>query len=462
MVPSPSRTFAGLALALVASLLAARPAGAAPRAPGVSLVDYLGGRDDLSAAQRKAWDKVIRLRFGGAALQEETDVRTEIGVAKAVLAAAIAMGVEPKAGADAAWDAWHGALGFVPPPIAIHYQLLVLQGRRPRGRPIDLAFKFPEYYVEEIAPELVAWWEASLAAGKVPDDALRETQEALEATRLKMRPLLLDKLRLMARLGRELPVARGARKAELESDLDALEGELTRAFTRVARRPEVLDKKKRPFDRLRIQLEDMGLAPTEEDKLLDPDAPPPPPRPVPKLIEPELPPPEDGEPLVEPAGPPPPVLPDQPRPGDPQPPADPKPGRGLAALLGAYAQQLETFVAPWLGTPYRFGGTAPQSGTDCSGFTQGVYREAFALALPRVSADQARAGASVPRHDLRPGDLVFFDLLDRGKVSHVGIFVGGDRFVHASSSAGVKYDDLSLKVYVRAYRGARRVLAYPR
>src|SRR5262249_38208021 len=157
------------------------------------------------------------------------------------------------------WEGYRGALGYVPPPIATHYQILTLQGRQPRGRPIDLAFKFPDYYNEEIAPDLVAYWEEALEKGRIPDDALHETKEALDETRIRMRPLLLDKLRLLARLQRELDVARGSRRAEIEKDVKDVEGELRRSFSKVPRRPEVLDPRKRAYDRLRIQVEDMGL-----------------------------------------------------------------------------------------------------------------------------------------------------------------------------------------------------------
>src|SRR5262249_38918844 len=150
------------------------------------------------------------------------------------------------------------------------------------------------------ASDLVAYWEDALDKGKIQDDARQETIEALEQTRVKMRPLLLDKLRVLARLDRELKVAKGARKPEIEHDEKELEGERQRSFSKVARRPEVRDKRKRPFDRLRIQIEDMGLHPTDEDRMLDPDAPPPPRKPVPEQVEPDRPETPEGEPLTEP------------------------------------------------------------------------------------------------------------------------------------------------------------------
>ncbi len=108
-----------------------------------------------------------------------------------------------------------------------------------------------------------------------------------------------------------------------------------------------------------------------------------------------------------------------------------------------------------LGTPYRFGGANPR-GFDCSGLVQHVFRS-HGLSLPRTVADQARVGR--PTRRLLPGDLVFFRLSGQGP-SHVGIYVGGERFVHASSGRqAVAVDDLATNSYFRArYAGARRVL----
>jgi hypothetical protein len=444
---------------VVLSILMPRAALAQGALEAESILEYLKKRNDLTKRERTRWISAAKRRFGGAALDGETEDQPEVRVAKAILSAAIFMRAKPDDGVKAAWEGWRGALGYVPPPIAIHYQILALEGRKPRGRPIDLAFHFPDYYVEEIAPDLVAYWEEALEKGKIPDAALNETQEALEATRSKMRPLLLDKIRLLARLSRELAVEKGGRKAELERDMLAIEAELARSFTRVARRPEVLDPKKRPFDRLRIQMEDMGLTLTEEDRFLDPDGPTPPKRPAPKPEEPAPPPAGEGPPEVEPAQPPIPPVPDQRRPGDPTPVEDP---RTFDELVRAYGRRVKLLVDAWLGTPYRFGSDRNREGTDCSGFTRRIFGDGFHVDLPRISADQFRVGVSVRLDDLRPGDLVFFDIYDVGRVSHVGIYAGDGKFAHASMSRGVVYDELRSRYFRRAYRGARRVLAYPR
>ncbi|MCK6550470.1 NlpC/P60 family protein [Myxococcota bacterium] len=181
-------------------------------------------------------------------------------------------------------------------------------------------------------------------------------------------------------------------------------------------------------------------------------------------IEPKIPPKAAIEepPLVEPDRPPPSgPLPDQPRPGDPDKKLDRSEGRSVGELVNAYRRRLESTVEPWLGTPYSWGGTSKGTGTDCSGFTKGVYTEAFAIELPRVSRDQYRTGSPVAFELLRPGDLVFFDTADAGKITHVGVFAGDGKFAHASSGRGVIYEKLGEKYYKRAYRGARRLLAYP-
>lgn len=106
------------------------------------------------------------------------------------------------------------------------------------------------------------------------------------------------------------------------------------------------------------------------------------------------------------------------------------------------------------GTPYVFGGTS-QRGFDCSGFTKYVFASA-GVSLPRTSYAQFSSGSPVSKSDLRSGDLVFFSTYSSG-ASHVGIYVGGGRFVHASNpSSGVKVSSLSDSFYSSRYLGARR------
>jgi murein DD-endopeptidase len=113
-----------------------------------------------------------------------------------------------------------------------------------------------------------------------------------------------------------------------------------------------------------------------------------------------------------------------------------------------------------LGVRYRFGGNTPDTGFDCSGFVRWVYRDHEAIALPRASHDMARLPApSVDPGELAPGDLVFFRI--RGsRVSHVGIYIGDGRFVHAPSRGGkVRVDRLDDRYWKRRWAGAKRVLA---
>ena len=83
-----------------------------------------------------------------------------------------------------------------------------------------------------------------------------------------------------------------------------------------------------------------------------------------------------------------------------------------------------------LGVPYRRGGTSAETGFDCSGFVRSMYQQTVGLMLPRTAAEQAAATASIDKTDLRPGDLVFFNTLRRA-YSHVGIYLGDGKFIHA-------------------------------
>jgi cell wall-associated NlpC family hydrolase len=111
-----------------------------------------------------------------------------------------------------------------------------------------------------------------------------------------------------------------------------------------------------------------------------------------------------------------------------------------------------------VGTPYRYGGNTPQSGFDCSGLVNYVYRDMLDLKLPRTSRELAQVqGPKIAPEWLAAADLVFFG--SRGSVSHVGIYVGEGRFVHAPSTGGtVRLDHLDGAYWRDHYSGARRVL----
>ncbi|MBI2373996.1 MAG: C40 family peptidase [Deltaproteobacteria bacterium] len=260
-----------LGLALIAAIL---PAHA--RAQGAlgkeSLLEYIQGRTDLDEPERRAYEREIRVRFGGEALEPQDEAHEEIMVAKQILSAAIFLQVPAKQAVAGAWDGYHGALDYypVPPPIAINYEILKFQGRPPRGRPIDLTFEFARFYNDEIAPDLVAYWEDALAKNKIKEWNLEDTKKALEQTRKLMRPLLLEKLRLLARLARDREVASGRRKSFLESAIRDVEAELDRSFRGVAASPGILDDDRPAYERLIEQLVATKKNPTEEDRALDP------------------------------------------------------------------------------------------------------------------------------------------------------------------------------------------------
>lgn len=120
------------------------------------------------------------------------------------------------------------------------------------------------------------------------------------------------------------------------------------------------------------------------------------------------------------------------------------------------ANELISSAMGFLGVAYRFGGTSP-TGFDCSGFMQYVFRNAYAVNLPRTSAEQATMGVAVSRADLQPGDMVFFRT-SGSRISHVGMYVGNDRFIHAPRTGKrIEITSLSNKYWNSKYATARRV-----
>lgn len=113
-----------------------------------------------------------------------------------------------------------------------------------------------------------------------------------------------------------------------------------------------------------------------------------------------------------------------------------------------------------LGKPYVWGAQGP-NGFDCSGFTYYVFKNSAGKTLPRTSSAQSRYGTSVSKKNLKAGDLVFFDTSgpNNGAVTHCGIYIGNNKFIHAASGQGkVVINDLTSSYYVKAYVNARRVL----
>ncbi len=115
-----------------------------------------------------------------------------------------------------------------------------------------------------------------------------------------------------------------------------------------------------------------------------------------------------------------------------------------------------------LGTPYRYGGSSRKTGFDCSGFVSYVYKEELGIKLPRTTGELLKMDAPViARSDLEPGDLILFNDRGRGRVTHVGIYMGDDEFIHSSSkrSGGVRVDKLSNRYWNASYLQAKRVLS---
>lgn len=132
-------------------------------------------------------------------------------------------------------------------------------------------------------------------------------------------------------------------------------------------------------------------------------------------------------------------------------------GSAFADAETVEATPLASIVDSVYGTPYKYGGTS-MSGFDCSGFTRYVFSQ-MGIKLARVSTAQYKQGTPVPKSELQAGDLVFFETMGGGKVSHVGIYVGDGEFAHASSSKGIRIDKLSNNYYQNRYVGAKRILS---
>jgi murein DD-endopeptidase / murein LD-carboxypeptidase len=120
------------------------------------------------------------------------------------------------------------------------------------------------------------------------------------------------------------------------------------------------------------------------------------------------------------------------------------------------ADKVVEYAKRFLGVKYVFGGTST-SGFDCSGFTMYAYKSAN-VNLPHMASSQANLGVAVSKDELIPGDLVYFETYKSG-ISHVGIYIGGGKFIHASSGKGyVTINNLSDDYYTSRYRGATRII----
>ena len=122
------------------------------------------------------------------------------------------------------------------------------------------------------------------------------------------------------------------------------------------------------------------------------------------------------------------------------------------------ASDLVMSAMNFLGVPYRRGGISDASGFDCSGFTRHVFENSIGLVLPHRADEQATSAGllNINRQELKPGDLVFFNTMKR-TFSHVGIYVGDDKFIHSPRAGGeVRIEDMRESYWARRYTGARR------
>ncbi|KXK04556.1 MAG: Lipoprotein SPR [Chlorobi bacterium OLB4] len=114
-------------------------------------------------------------------------------------------------------------------------------------------------------------------------------------------------------------------------------------------------------------------------------------------------------------------------------------------------------VIEYLNTPYLWGGTTKR-GIDCSAFVQSVMYQALGIMIPRTSYEQSRVGEPVETENLQFGDLVFFDTMNKGRVTHVGIYLSDGYFVHSGSRTGVIVASLDSDYYSRTFLFAKRVI----
>ena len=143
--------------------------------------------------------------------------------------------------------------------------------------------------------------------------------------------------------------------------------------------------------------------------------------------------------------------------------------RGLITQIGGQLEQVRQTVSSkasdlvgnamgFLGVPYKRGGNSAETGGfDCSGFVRAIYEQTLGLVLPRRADQQAAATEVIDRKDLQPGDLVFFNTMRRA-FSHVGIYVGNGKFIHAPrTGAEVRVEDMGVSYWRSRFSGARRV-----
>ena len=129
----------------------------------------------------------------------------------------------------------------------------------------------------------------------------------------------------------------------------------------------------------------------------------------------------------------------------------------LADQWANTAQEVLIRALSLTGIKYKYGGSSPETGFDCSGFVRYVFQQAADLTLPHGARALSRLGHAVPTDQLKPGDLVFFNTL-KSAFSHVGIYLGDNRFIHAPSSGGtIHVVSMDEAYWAKRFNGARRI-----
>jgi len=130
-----------------------------------------------------------------------------------------------------------------------------------------------------------------------------------------------------------------------------------------------------------------------------------------------------------------------------------------SVLLSTPAEEVKNtkmfeFIDDWYGTPYRLGGTT-KKGVDCSAFSQFLFSSVYGLSIPRTAREQYNLTSRISRTQLNEGDLIFFNT--RGGISHVGVYLQNNKFVHASTSGGVMISDIFDEYWAKKFVGVGRL-----
>lgn len=125
--------------------------------------------------------------------------------------------------------------------------------------------------------------------------------------------------------------------------------------------------------------------------------------------------------------------------------------------LREHAADLAIRAMGLIGIKYKYGGNSPENGLDCSGLVRYVFKESRGANLPRTTEEISRIGQNVESRDLQPGDLVFYHTL-RHAFSHVGIYLGDNKFIHSPAAGGaIRIESMDLAYWKKRFNGARRI-----